>query len=118
VTIDRPALSDTGVSGGVEGPGRRTAAFLALTLVLFVALTAVMTYPQVLRMTDGVHDPGDPLMVTWVLAWVAHQLPIAPAHIFDANIFYPSATRSRTRKRCWCPASSPRRCTGSASARF
>lgn len=69
--------------------GRRTAAFLALTLVLFVALTAAMTYPQVLRMTDGVHDPGDPLMVTWVLAWVAHQLPMAPAHIFDANIFYP-----------------------------
>ena len=28
-------------------------------------------------------------MVTWVLAWVAHQLPNAPAHIFDANIFYP-----------------------------
>ena len=40
-------------------------------------------------MSDGVHDPGDPLMVTWVLAWVAHQLPNAPAHIFDANIFYP-----------------------------
>jgi hypothetical protein len=68
---------------------RRTAAFLALTLVLFSALTAVMTYPQILRMTDGVHDPGDPLMLTWVLAWVAHQLPIAPAHIFDANMFYP-----------------------------
>ncbi len=48
-----------------------------------------MTFPQVLRMSDGVHDPGDPLMVTWVLAWVAHQLPNAPAHIFDANIFYP-----------------------------
>jgi len=48
-----------------------------------------MTYPQVLRMSDGVHDPADPLMVTWVLSWVAHQLPIAPAHIFDANIFYP-----------------------------
>jgi hypothetical protein len=63
--------------------------FLALTLALFVALTAVMTYPQVLRMSDGVHDPGDPLMVTWILSWVAHQLPIAPAHIFDANIFYP-----------------------------
>ena len=40
-------------------------------------------------MSDGIHDPGDPLMVTWVLSWVAHQLPIAPAHIFDANIFYP-----------------------------
>ena len=40
-------------------------------------------------MCDGVHDDGDPLMVTWVLAWVAHQLPRAPAHLFDANIFYP-----------------------------
>ena len=33
-------------------------------------------------MSDGVHDPGDPLMVTWVLAWVAHQLPIrAGSHL-------------------------------------
>jgi hypothetical protein len=70
-------------------PRLSTGAFLALTLALFVVLTAVMTYPQVLRMSDGVHDPADPLMVTWVLAWVAHQLPNAPAHIFDANIFYP-----------------------------
>jgi hypothetical protein len=66
-----------------------TKRFLAVTLILFTVLTAVMTYPQVLRLKDGVHDPGDPLMVTWVLAWVAHQLPRAPAHLFDANIFYP-----------------------------
>jgi hypothetical protein len=83
---DRSVLSD---SGAPAAAGGRTGVFLALTLALFVGLTAVMTFPQVLRMTDGVHDPGDPLMVTWVLAWVAHQLPIAPAHIFDANIFYP-----------------------------
>jgi hypothetical protein len=81
-----PVLSEADGSHPVEGG---TGAFLALTLALFVALTAVMTYPQVLRMSDGVHDPADPLMVTWVLAWVAHQLPNAPAHIFDANIFYP-----------------------------
>ncbi|HJZ70843.1 MAG TPA: glycosyltransferase family 39 protein [Vicinamibacterales bacterium] len=66
-----------------------TRRFLVVTLVLFTVLTAVMTYPQVFHMTDGVHDDGDPLMVTWVLAWVAHQLPRAPAHLFDANIFYP-----------------------------
>ncbi len=58
-------------------------------LLLFTVLTAVMTYPQVFHLTDGVHDDGDPLMVTWVLAWVAHQLPRAPAHLFDANMFYP-----------------------------
>ena len=72
-----------------RGEGRRTVAFLSLALVIFVALTSVMTYPQVFRMSDGVHDPADPLMVTWVLSWIAHQLPLAPARIFDANIFYP-----------------------------
>jgi hypothetical protein len=66
-----------------------TKRFLLVSLLLFCALTAVMTYPQILRMRDGVHDPGDPLFLTWVLAWVAHQLPRAPAHLFDANIFYP-----------------------------
>ena len=63
--------------------------FLATSLVLFTLLTAVMTYPQVLHLRDGVHDDGDPLLNTWALAWVAHQLPRAPAHLFDANIFYP-----------------------------
>src|SRR5205085_9732195 len=66
-----------------------TRRFAAWSLLLFTALTAVMTYPQVFHMMEGVHDDGDPLMVTWVLAWVAHQLPRAPAHLFDANIFYP-----------------------------
>jgi len=66
-----------------------TRRFLAASLVLYSLLTVVMTYPQILHMPDGVHDDGDPLMVTWVLAWVAHQLPRAPAHLFDANIFYP-----------------------------
>ena len=104
MTIGRPAPTDTGAAAGVDGqpasddsrcrgdvepPAGGNGRFLALALALFLALTAVMTYPQVLRMSDGVHDPADPLMVTWVLAWVAHQLPNAPARIFDANIFYP-----------------------------
>src|SRR6185503_18739166 len=70
-------------------PAVSTRRFLAASLVLFSLLTAIMTYPQILHMRDGVHDDGDPMMVTWVLAWVAHQLPRAPAHLFDANIFYP-----------------------------
>jgi hypothetical protein len=63
--------------------------FFASMLLVFTALTAVMTYPQVLHLHDGVHDDGDPLLNTWTLAWVAHQLPRAPARLFDANIFYP-----------------------------
>jgi hypothetical protein len=66
-----------------------TKRFLAGTLVLFTVLTAVMTYPQVFRMMDGIHDPGDPLLNTWVLSWIAHQLPHAPARLFDTNMFYP-----------------------------
>ena len=64
-------------------------AFLAGALVLFTVLTAVLTYPQVRGLRDAVHDDGDPLLNAWTLAWVAHQLPRAPAHLFDANIFYP-----------------------------
>jgi len=63
--------------------------FLAAALALFIVLTAVMTYPQVLRMRDGVDDVGDPLLNTWTIAWIAHQLPFAPAHLLDGNIFYP-----------------------------
>jgi len=63
--------------------------FFAAMLVVFTALTAVMTYPQVFHLRDRVHDDGDPLLNAWALAWVAHQLPRAPAHLFDANIFYP-----------------------------
>jgi hypothetical protein len=66
-----------------------TKRFLLVTLILFTLLTAVMTYPQVLHMSDGVHDDGDPLLLTWVLGWIAHQLPHAPARLFDANMFYP-----------------------------
>ncbi|HEY6210687.1 MAG TPA: hypothetical protein VIW45_00315, partial [Vicinamibacterales bacterium] len=66
-----------------------TRRFLVRALLFYALLTAVMTYPQVLHLRDGVHDDGDPLLNAWALAWVAHALPIAPAHIFDANIFYP-----------------------------
>jgi hypothetical protein len=66
-----------------------TRRYLLLTLPLFTALTVAMTFPQVLHMRDTVHDDGDPLLNAWTLSWVAHQLPRAPAQLFDANIFYP-----------------------------
>lgn len=63
--------------------------YLVLTTLLYTGLTAIMTYPQAFHLTDTVHDDGDPLLNAWALSWVAHQLPRAPGHIFDANIFYP-----------------------------
>ncbi len=72
-----------------ERGGRRSIGFLIGMFLLFTVLTTVMTYPQVRHMRDAVHDPGDPLLNLWVMSWIAHQLPRAPAHLFDANIFAP-----------------------------
>ena len=69
--------------------GRESIGFLIRTFFLFTVLTAVMTYPQMRHLRDAVHDPGDPLLNLWALSWVAHQLPLAPAHLFDGNIFAP-----------------------------
>ena len=63
--------------------------FVLVTTLLYTVMWAAMTYPQVRHLHDGVNDVGDPLLNTWALAWVAHQLPFAPAHVFDANIFHP-----------------------------
>lgn len=55
----------------------------------FVALTALMTWPWVMRLRDACADPGDPYLVSWILWWDYHQTFTAPWHLFDANIFYP-----------------------------
>lgn len=58
---------------------------------LFAGLTAAMTMPQVRHLRDSVaFDAGDPLLSTWRVSWVAHQIARDPLHLFDANIFYPS----------------------------
>jgi hypothetical protein len=60
------------------------------TAVLFVVLALLETWPLA---TDLVHlsrnDNADTVLNEWVLAWIAHQAPRHPLHLFDANIFYP-----------------------------
>jgi hypothetical protein len=68
--------------------GRR-AAGAAGVLLLFAALTALMTYPQVRQMHSVSVDMADPLLSTWRLSWFAHQLHRDPLHLYDGNIFYP-----------------------------
>lgn len=36
------------------------------------------------------NDNGDAQLNEWILAWVAHQLPRDPLHLFQANIFHPA----------------------------
>ena len=62
-------------------------------LVAFAAfglLAAVHTWPLASNPAHlSRNDNGDALLNTWAIAWVAHQLPRDPVHLFDANIFYP-----------------------------
>ena len=59
-------------------------------LFLFAALAALHTWPLV---SDPAHlsrlDNNDTAFNTWVVAWVAHQLPRQPLALFDAPIFHP-----------------------------
>jgi hypothetical protein len=87
-----PLLDDPGAARlpSAEQGHRSSAGYAAGIIALFVVLTAVMTYPQVRHLSNGVSiDEGDALFSVWRLAWVAHQLPRDPVRLFDANIFHP-----------------------------
>jgi hypothetical protein len=56
-----------------------------------VLLAILHTWP--LALAPGRHsrnDNGDAQLNEWIMAWVAHQLPRDPSHLFEANIFYPA----------------------------
>jgi hypothetical protein len=60
-------------------------------LGLFVLLAIAHTWPLAHR--PAVYsrvDNGDYSLNVWVVDWVARTLPADPAHLFDANIFYPA----------------------------
>jgi hypothetical protein len=74
-------------SQALPWPSRRDWVWASTGLVIVVG---VLLHAQ-LAMPTGVPDYGDPLFSSWRLAWFAHQLPRAPWHLFDANIYHPAA---------------------------
>jgi hypothetical protein len=63
------------------------------SLLFFVALTVIETWPLAAHPARlSRNDNGDTVLNEWAIAWVAHEAPRAPLHIFDANIFYPEHT--------------------------
>ena len=67
-------------------PAGRLSGWIAA--LVFTVLTAAFTWPQVLRpLSVPPHD--DAYFSMWRIAWIAHQLPRDPLHLFDANILYP-----------------------------
>ncbi|HEY7819901.1 MAG TPA: hypothetical protein VIG29_16890, partial [Vicinamibacteria bacterium] len=56
---------------------------------LFLLGSLGFTYPLVRNLETAVTDHFDPLLDAWTFAWIAHQLPRDPIHLYDANRFYP-----------------------------
>src|SRR5690349_10172725 len=69
----------------------RSASLLRWLAIAFTytGLLAFATFPQVLHFGTAIVDDVDPRFSIWRLAWIAHQLVHDPAHLFDANIFFP-----------------------------
>ena len=63
----------------------------AQAFALCVVLAVLHTWPLVLHPGRySRNDNADTQLNEWILAWIAHQLPRAPLHLFEANIFYPA----------------------------
>ena len=70
--------------------GRRPVAPSLAALAVFALLAIGHTWPLARNPAHlSRNDNGDTLLNTWAIAWVAHQLPRDPLHVFDAPIFYP-----------------------------
>lgn len=64
----------------------RAAAAAALAYLVLATLWAA---PASLSPTDTLPDLGDPVHLSYVMAWDAHQLVRDPLSLFDSNSFYP-----------------------------
>jgi F5/8 type C domain len=63
---------------------------LLIATALLAVLACAYTWPLLLHPASRVaHDRGDPLLVTWILWWSTHTLPLTTAW-WNAPAFYPS----------------------------
>src|SRR5262245_44289714 len=61
----------------------------ATPVVLFLALTCVMMWPQARHIRDSAPPHQDVYFNMWRLEWIAHALATSPRDLFNGNIFYP-----------------------------
>ncbi|MFA5033429.1 MAG: hypothetical protein WC614_10465 [bacterium] len=61
-----------------------------IPFLIFCVLTAVMTYPLILKMGNSVTvSVREPLFQTWDLAWCQHKIMTGFHGFWNANMFYP-----------------------------
>jgi hypothetical protein len=60
-------------------------------IAAFLALSVLHTWPLARNPAAlSLNDNADAMLNEWILAWVVHQLPRDPMHLFDGNIFHPA----------------------------
>ena len=59
--------------------------------VLFIGLTAAMTWPMALHLNTATATAADPPLQLWIARWVQHAFVTDPLQLYDANVFYPYA---------------------------
>jgi hypothetical protein len=75
------------------------------SLVLFAALAVAHTWPLATAPAElSRNDNADTVLNEWTIAWVAHQLPRDPLHLFDGNIFYPDRNTLAYSENLFVPA--------------
>lgn len=60
-----------------------------LSLGFFLAIAFIFTAPLSLSPASQAANEGDPLHISWILAWDIHQLTTHPFQLFESNAFYP-----------------------------
>jgi hypothetical protein len=82
-------MSTISISPPCPDPATRIVASSWHAALIFTILTAALTWPQAAHpLSVPSHD--DAYFSMWRLAWVAHQLPRDPLHLFDGNTLYPA----------------------------
>jgi hypothetical protein len=77
------------MSGTLAVPRRYGVLRELLVFASFLLLTGAMLWPWPLHLREGVSDPGDPYLTSWILWWDWHGTFTQPLHLFDSNIFFP-----------------------------
>jgi hypothetical protein len=72
-----------------EGKGLKPWQWHVGALLFFGLLTLWMLGPLVTRLDHSLEQWGDALLQTWTLDWDSYAFRHDPAHLFNANAFYP-----------------------------